>query len=302
MIKFPINFKIYYKEKGAQMPWQKDKNIVYKKKYDIAIELIEWALAKGFTSGIVIADSWYGIGPFIRELKRLKVGYVLEIKSNYNVNIPLKEPKTTPKGKISKNQTEKAKLPLFFDTVKDIIQCGFDKDIETGREAKVLYHVKIATIRLNSIAGIHRVIESRDIGKKSTKYFLTDQLTWESRKIIQVYTCRWVIEEFFRNAKQLLDMEGATIRSEQGVTLALCLVSWIDFLFHIENYKQCTAGELSKEALTVPSIVRQLQYENLNSFMDKIKDDDDFVKKWLEIEKKNTEKKRERQKELREVA
>ncbi|MES0336594.1 MAG: hypothetical protein SFH39_09650, partial [Candidatus Magnetobacterium sp. LHC-1] len=115
-------------------------------------------------------------------------------------------------------------------------------------------------------------------------------------------TYRWVIEEFFRNAKQLLDMEGATIRSEQGVTLALCLVSWIDFLFHIENYKHCTAGELSKEPLTIPSIVRQLQYENLNSFMDKIKNEEDFVKKWFEFEKKNTERKREKQKELREIA
>ncbi|MCI4627232.1 MAG: transposase [Candidatus Magnetoovum sp. WYHC-5] len=302
LIKFPITFKIYYKEKGARMPWQNDKNIVYKKKYDLAIEMIEWALVKGFTAGIVITDSWYGIGPFIRELKRLKVSYVLEIKSNYNVNIPFKEPKTTSKGKISKNQIEKIKLPIFFDSINDIIKCGFDKDIEKGREAKVLYHVKIATIRLNSIPGTHRVIESRDVNKKTTKYFLTDQLTWEARKIIQVYTYRWVIEEFFRNAKQLLDMEGATIRSEQGVTLALCLVSWIDFLFHIENYKHCTAGELSKEPLTIPSIVRQLQYENLNSFMDKIKNEEDFVKKWFEFEKKNTERKREKQKELREIA
>ena len=35
--------------------------------------------------------------------------------------------------------------------------------------------------------------------------------------MIKSYSFRWVIEEFFRNAKQLSDMEGATIRSEQGV-------------------------------------------------------------------------------------
>ena len=45
------------------------------------------------------------------------------------------------------------------------------------------------------------------------------------------------------------DMEGATIRSKQGVTAALCLVSWIDFLLHLENYKHCTAGELPQDSL-----------------------------------------------------
>jgi len=43
---------------------------------------------------------------------------------------------------------------------------------------------------------------------------------------------------------QLTDMEGATVRSEHGVTLALCLVSWIDLLLHSENYKQGNAGKL----------------------------------------------------------
>jgi hypothetical protein len=67
--------------------------------------------------------------------------------------------------------------------------------------------------------------------------------------MIKSYSCRWVIEEFFRNARQLSDMEGATIRSKQGVTAALCLVFWIDFLLHLENYKHCTAGELPQDSL-----------------------------------------------------
>ena len=51
------------------------------------------------------------------------------------------------------------------------------------------------------------------------------------------------------------------------MTLALCLVSWIDSHLHFENYKQSTAGKLSKEPLTVPSIVRQAQYNNLEAFV-----------------------------------
>ena len=94
--------------------------------------------------------------------------------------------------------------------------------METGKKEKVIYHLKISTVRLNSLPGKHRIVQSFDPAKKTTKYLLTNELTWEGIKIVTVYCHRWVIEEFFRNAKQLLDMEGATIRSEQGVTLSLC--------------------------------------------------------------------------------
>jgi hypothetical protein len=148
--------------------------------------------------------------------------------------------------------------------------CGFAANMSIGKKEKVLYHTKVFTGRLNSIAGEHRIIQSVDPTKQTTKYLLTNELTWEATKIISAYNNRWVIEEFFRNAKQLTDMEGATIRSEQGVTLALCLVSWIDSLLHLENYKQSTAGKLPKEPLTVPSIVRLAQYDNLEAFLGRL--------------------------------
>ena len=90
-------------------------------KYDLAIKMLEWAINNGFPNCIVLADSWFGIGPFIKGLKRL-----------------------------------------------------------------------------NSIAGKHRIVQSIDPAKQTTKYLLTDQLTWEATKIISVYSHRWVIEEFFR--------------------------------------------------------------------------------------------------------
>ena len=105
------------------------------------------------------------------------------------------------------------------------------------------------------------------------------------------------MEEFFRNAKQLSDMEGATIRSEQGVTLALCLLSWIDVLLHYENYKGTTEGS-QKESLTIPSIIRQAQAENMLAFIEKIQNDEDFVKKWVKITKDNINHPRKVTKEL----
>lgn len=152
-------------------------------------------------------------------------------------------------------------------------------------------------MRFNAFPGKHRVVQSIDPAQGTTKYLITNQLQFETTKILSAYSKRWVVEEFFRNAKQLSDMEGATIRSEQGVTLALCLLSWIDVLLHYENYKGTIEGS-QKESLTIPSIIRQAQAENMLAFIEKIQNDEDFVKKWVKITKDNINHPRKVTKEL----
>jgi hypothetical protein len=297
-IKFPVTFRIFYKGTGITMPWQKGKKDISVKKYDLAIEMLEWALKNGFPKCIVLADSWYGVSPFINELKRLGLGYLLEIKASYTTKIPCKDPKLTPKGKLAKNQFDFVNLTEFFKTISSYVQAGFPANLETGQGEKILYNIKVTTLRFKTIPGKHRIVESHDPVSQTFKYLLTDQLTWEATKIISAYSYRWVIEEFFRNAKQLTDLEGATIRSEQGVTLALCLVSWIDSLLHLENYKQCTAGKLTKESLTIPSIVRRAQHENQEAFIERVRHDENFVKRWLEVTRERLDCKRKQHKEL----
>jgi hypothetical protein len=295
--KFFIDFRIFYQE-DSKMLWYRKGKYVHKKKYELAIELIERALNKGFAACMVLADSWYGIEPFVKELRRLKLSYILEITTKNKVKVDREELKLTPTGKLAKKQFELKNLKEFFKMIESYQICGFAANKETGKKEKVLYHTKISTVRLNAIPGKQRLVESVDPIKETTKYLLTNELTWEATKIISVYSYRWVIEEFFRNAKQLTDMEGATIRSEQGVTLALYLVSWIDSLLHYENYKQSTAGKLTKESLTIPSIVRQLQYENLMAVLDRVQNEEEFVSKWLEVTRENINRNRRKNSEL----
>jgi hypothetical protein len=298
LIKFPIGFRVYYKEKGTRMPWQRHKTFEYKTKYMLAIEIIEWAVELGFPGCIVLADSWFGINPFVKELKRLQLGYVLEISTKNKVRTACTTPKLTPTGKLAKKQYELTPLGEYFTSISTGVACGFDRDLETGKPAKVLYHAKVATVRLNAFPGKHRLVESVDPATQTTKYVLTNQLHWDATNILTVYSYRWVIEEFFRNAKQLTGLEGAMIRSEQGVALTVCLVFWLDFLLHRVNYARCTAGTLSQEPLTIPAIVRQAQHDNLEALIEKIQHDNTFTQKWLEVVKEETGRTRKPRKEL----
>ena len=74
------------------------KKIVYKTKNELALEMLRWALDNGFPKCTVLADSWFGVGPFIKGLRRMKLNYVVEIKPNLNARVASKEPKFTPMG------------------------------------------------------------------------------------------------------------------------------------------------------------------------------------------------------------
>jgi hypothetical protein len=93
-------------------------------------------------------------------------------------------------------------------------------------------------------------------------------------------------------------MEGATLRSKQGVATTLCLVTWLDFLLHFENYKQSTAGKLTRGSVTIPSIVRRAEYENLKVLLERVKREDDFLQKWLAVEEENIFRQRKPKKQL----
>lgn len=299
IIKFPTDFRIYYKnetEGKKVMPWSRRKYHACKPKYDLAIEMIEDALQKGFPSCTVLADTWFGIGPFIKQLRKLNLIYVLGIKISYNVKNPCETPRYTKTGKLAKKQYDLENIKKHFKSVQSAEKYGFAHDQDSGKPTKVLYHVKTIKGYPNSIPGKHCIIESTDPVKKTTKYLLTDELTWEASKMITGYGYRWVIEEFFRNAKQLSDMEGITVRSGQGITVSLYLVFRIDYPLHHENYRRSTVEELPKEPLTIPSIIRRAQFENLESFIEKVQNNDELIVRWTDAEKKRIERQRKKHK------
>ncbi|WP_033397444.1 hypothetical protein, partial [Desulfobacter curvatus] len=55
---------------------------------------------------------------------------------------------------------------------------------------------------------------------------------------------------------------------------------------------------LTKAPLTVPSIVRRAQYENLKALLEKLETDKHFVERWLWVEKTRMNRTRKKRYEL----
>lgn len=275
-IKFPIGWRIYKKEQGIT-------------KNDLALELIKEALNNGFFCSAVLADSWYCVKPFIKGLQELDLKYIFEIKRNATMRLPI--PETGHKRKKWYKTRNMADYIHRYVHTKRII--GFIGDLENGKAEKVLYEIKEQILTIHALPGKHKVIYSYDKAKETEKYLITNALTWEGIKVVKEYFCRWVIEEFFRNAKQQLDMEGASVRSEQGVAIKLFLLTCIDSLFHIKIAKLVSENSKSG-ALTFQSIVRLSIYENAENFVKLIKspEGESFLNRWLNQLKSDSIRKR----------
>jgi SRSO17 transposase len=77
---FPLLFRIFKPQTRLKA------GDVYKTKPQLAIEIIEELLALGFRFSVVLADSLYGeSGAFISALHRLRLQYVVAIRSNHGV-------------------------------------------------------------------------------------------------------------------------------------------------------------------------------------------------------------------------
>jgi len=279
-VKFPIGWRIYFK--GGQ-----------KTKNDLAVELIEEALKRGFPCEVVLADSWYCVEPFIRELRRLGLKYLAEIKTNATVRIPIAKGNGKRRSRKRTKWYRTENIVSVMGRVRKQRVIGFVGDLDTGKAEKVLYELKEKICVLNALPGRHKVVYSYDAQKGTEKYLITNALNWEGVKVVREYFKRWVIEEFFRNAKQQLNMEGACVRSEQGVAIKLLLVTCVDSLFHMQIAK-LVSGDSQSGPITVQSVIRLAELENAENFVQLIKSPagERFLKKWLAQLQKDAIRKR----------
>jgi len=253
-----------------------------KTKNDLALELIEEGIKRGFPCGVVLADSWYCVEPFVRELRWMGLRYVLEIKTNATVREPIKKGEQRSRGRKRKKWYRKVPLVSYVQKVQRVRRIGFFGDLATGKEEKILYEIKEKTCRIHALPGLHKVVYSYDPERGTEKYLITNELTWEGVKVVKEYFHRWVIEEFFRNAKQQLNMEGACVRSKQGVAITLFLLTCVDSLFHMQIAK-LVSENLQTGPITVQSIVRLAVLENAENFVRLIKSSkgERFLKRWI---------------------
>jgi hypothetical protein len=271
-VRFPIGWRVY--KKGS------------KKKWEMAIELIDEAIASGIEIHVVLFDSWFCVSGMLHALIKRNLKFISDLTPDHKVEF------RNPDGKlltISVGQTFTYCKHMAEASALGLVSEG------NGKPDRTLYKTWCMNLFLSSFGCHLRCIKSVDQRTNGQKILVTNSLSWEASKILTEYSFRWMIEEFFKNAKGLYGLEKACMRSEQAGALALLLVSLADLLVSVQLWKSVHVNSKG-QLLTVSAIIAAAELENLQNFIASLEQNEtkfkEMLGRWSEILERGQKRKR----------
>src|SRR6478672_6144730 len=202
----PLDIELY--KKAESLPEGKD-DPDFKKKPEIAINLIDKTLARGYKPGIVLMDAGYGNNTsFLQELENRKLKYIGVIAKNRKVIIQ----KTVDK-------TEEIRADNLAKALAVEAFTRFQLNLERPRTV----WVAIKEVELSKCTGkkVIAIVMNADTVDTATEidYLMSnvDLSTATEEWIVKTYSQRNWVEVFYREAKSRLGLNEYQIRDETSL-------------------------------------------------------------------------------------
>jgi len=215
----------------------------FRTKLDLAIELVEAAIAHKLPFGVVLFDSWYLASDVVKVLRRRKKDWISILKKNRNLetnSFVLKEadgkriPLEGPHLQVA------ALVPLIPATAYRPLIVG-DKT----------YWTFTLAVRLPELGKVRLVISFEQADLTGTyAVLITNRADWTAQRIIATYLERWPIETFYQDGKELLGLDEYQMRTAKAIQKHWCLVFVAYSLLHLE----CLPPSLTKSRLPLKTI------------------------------------------------
>jgi len=219
--------------------WAKDKErrsaagvpeeVVFKRKWELALELIDQARSWGLADRIVLADGGYGESTEFRDgLEARDLRYVVGIAPNVGVWTKppkVKIPEYGGRGAPPKKHVYGEQRPI---TVKDVaLKAKGWREVRWREGSKGWLESRFLSLRVQPSHGFvngdlpHKelwlLVEWPEQEKEPTKYFFGDlPPSYTLRRLVRIAKCRWKIEQDYHQLKEELGLDHYEGRSWNG--------------------------------------------------------------------------------------
>jgi hypothetical protein len=218
MLRIPLAFAVWHKKDSCFCRRYRSKN-------RLARILVYLVIRKGIKPLYVVFDAWYASKGNLRLFNRLELIWVTRIKKNCRLWFQDRKLLAKTIG----SRLLKAKRPYTFQ--------------------KLALQGRSATVDWGSLKGLTFVVvkDGLDEERPTLSYLISNEKT-PVRTLIQRYKSRWVIEVFFRDAKQHLGFSAYQGRSLQGAIRHICLVFIAAVVLDRIKGKGMTLGDAKRTA------------------------------------------------------
>src|SRR4028118_1611049 len=209
----PLDIELY--QHASSLP-QGKKDIEFKKKPELALELIDRSLMRGYRPGIVLIDAGYGNNiTFLLELEKRKIKYLGGLAKNRKVII-----------ETSENQREEIRLDKLAESLPS--EAFIPVQINLDKPKTVWVATRVVEIsRLEGKRSIAIVMNASTFSQATDiDYFITNvsdsMVTPEW--IVSTYSQRNWVEVFYREAKGWLGLREYQVRDKRSLMRHFILV------------------------------------------------------------------------------
>ena len=185
---YPLHFLQYFPRESRDV-----NQYGFQSKIDLACQLVDDAIQRGVPARVFLFDSWYLCSQLTSHIEGHGREWIGAVKSNRKIMI---------KGRYL--QIHEFAATLHPDDFREI-QLG-DKHYRTFTK----------TVRMSQL-GTVRILIAHEENSDTLVYLATNVLYWEEKKILEVYSRRWSIETFYRDAKQHLGLGECQLRRPVGI-------------------------------------------------------------------------------------
>jgi hypothetical protein len=209
----PLDIELY--QHASSLPEGK-KDIEFKKKPELALELIDRSLERGYRPGIVLIDAGYGNNiTFLLELEKRKLKYLGGLAKNRKVRI-----------ETSENQREEIRLDKLAESLPS--EAFIPVQINLDKPKTVLVATRVVEIsRLEGKRSIAIVMNASTFSQATDiDYFITNvsDLMVTPEWIVTTYSKRNWVEVFYREAKGWLGLREYQVRDKRSLMRHFILV------------------------------------------------------------------------------
>lgn len=215
----------------------------FQTKIELAIDLLEQAVAHDVPFGVVLFDSWYLSQALVNHLKILKKDWVSLLKSNRNLETQ------------SFVLRDEAGVPISFeeshiqvqDWIPHIPPSAYQPVICDGKT----YWCFTLTVRVSKLGKVRIVVSFDNAELKGTYAILvTNRFDWSAQHILTIYLQRWPIETFYQDGKSHLGLDEYRMRNAEAFGKHWCLVFVAYSFLHLD----CLPPSPTKASLPIKTI------------------------------------------------
>ncbi len=218
LLRIPVAFAVWHKKDCCLCRRYRSKN-------RLARILVYLVIRKGIKPLYVVFDAWYASKGNLKFFNRLELIWVTRIKKNCRLWFQDR----TLLSKTIGSRLLKAKRPYTF---QDLALQG-----------------RSATVDWGSLKGLTFVVvkDGLDEERPTLSYLLSNDPV-ATRTLIERYKSRWIVEVFFRDAKQHLGFAAYQGRCVEGAIRHICLVFIAAVVLDRIKGKGMTLGDAKRTA------------------------------------------------------